>query len=642
MPRQIISPDTGSELSGIQGEVRGGTGASTAEQALINLNGIGLNTINRPNGVLGLDSSGSIPKNAFETVGVDGDLMTLAGQWKEWFITTYDSLSTYQIEAIGGQIEVNEHIIRYRASGEVKPAGFIINGRRITIEVIGDPVVDPEEPPPVTIVIQQPQIVAPANDSQTVNPKGTIYSSLFAAAQGEDVHFSTDWEISTVPNFESVLVSNIGSRTDLTSFTPSSLNYAKQYYVRVRHRGASGTISAWSTTVAFRTKDRDLPVTEIKKVLASDGAASDQFGLTVNISNDGLTAIATSFGDDSYTGSAYVFVKSGNTWIQQAKLVSNDRASGDQFGWSCSLSADGNIAMIGAHAKSSSRGAVYVFTRTGTSWTQTAKLTASDAVSNDQFGYSVYLSADASSAIIGARGFSSNRGAVYVFTRSGTTWTQQTKITASDGASNDYFGQSMFLLSDGNTAFIGARGDDSGRGSVYVFTRSGNSWAQQTKLVSSDRAVEDYFGSVISVSKDGSILLIGAYYDDDRGSNSGSVYYFTRSGNTWIQQSKLNASDGAAVDVFGCSISMSDDGTVALIGAQGDDDRGTDSGSIYVFTRDENVWSQQTKLIASDGAASDQFGLMVFISGDGSTAITGAFNNDDRGSNSGAAYFFGS
>jgi hypothetical protein len=240
---------------------------------------------------------------------------------------------------------------------------------------------------------------------------------------------------------------------------------------------------------------------------------------------------------------------------------------------------------------------VYVFTRSsidGGTFTQQSKLHASDAAADDRFGFSVSLYGD--TALIGADkdddNSEFNSGSVYVFTRlstDGGTFTQQSKFHASDAAADDYFGRSVSLY--GDTALIGASGDDdnskSGSGSVYVFTRSstdGGTFTQRSKLHASDAAVDDLFG--MSVSLNGDTALIGAFWDDDNGkSRSGSVYVFTRSSTdsgTFTQQSKLHARDPAAGDYFGISVSLY--GDTALIGATGDDDNSkSNSGSVYVF-----------------------------------------------------------
>jgi hypothetical protein len=373
--------------------------------------------------------------------------------------------------------------------------------------------------------------------------------------------------------------------------------------------------------------------TEMQMLLASDGAAYDCFGGSVSLSGD--TALIGAPFDNNEIGSAYVFIRNGSTWTQQAKLIASDGADSDEFGWAVSLFGD--TALIGAWADEDNgwqSGSAYVFIRTGTIWTQQAKLLPADGAEGDVFGHSVSINGD--TALIGAWDDNDNgnySGSAYVFTRTGTTWIQQAKLLASDGAAGDQFGYSVSL--SGDTALIGAPADDDNgtdSGSAYIFTRTGTTWTQQAKLLASDGTIGDLFG--FSVSFTGDTALIGALGDGDN--SSGSAYVFTRTGTTWTQQTKLLASDGAAGDYFGYSISLTD-GT-ALIGALQDDDNGVDSGSAYVFTRTGTTWTQQTKLLASNGVEDDNFGGSVSLSGD--TALIGAYSDDDNGYNSGSAYIF--
>ena len=376
--------------------------------------------------------------------------------------------------------------------------------------------------------------------------------------------------------------------------------------------------------------------TEEQKFLASDGAAGDEFGIYTSL--DGDTALIGASGDNDNgadSGSAYVFTRSGTTWTQQQKLLASDGGPGALFG--CSVSLDGNTALIGAQEYvSGGNGSAYVFTRTGTTWVQQAKLLASDGAAWDNFGVYVFLSGD--TALIGADrddDNGENSGSAYVFTRTGTTWTQQQKLLPSDGAAEDIFGVSVSL--SGDTALIGAWYDDDNgtdSGSAYVFTRSGTTWTQQQKLLAPDGAAADWFGNSVFLS--GDTAIIAAPQDDDMGTNSGSAYIFTRTGTTWTQQQKLLASDGAAGDLFS-EWNVGLDGDTALIGAWYDDDNGANSGSAYVFTRTGTTWTQQQKLLPSDGAAGDEF-AGYSLSGD--TALITAYHDDDNGANSGSAYVF--
>lgn len=378
---------------------------------------------------------------------------------------------------------------------------------------------------------------------------------------------------------------------------------------------------------------------EMDKILADDGLDNDHFSSDVSIDADTALVGASDsdtveFGSDS--GRAYVFTRSGGTWAQQGKLLPDDGNSSDYFGFSVSVSGD--TALVGAYGdddNGNSSGSAYVFTRNDGVWTQQAKLLPDDGVAVDYFAFSVSLDGD--TALVGAYRNDDNgtdSGSVYVFARIGGDWVQQAKLLPGDGAAQDRFGYSVSL--SGDTALVGAFLDDdkgSSSGSAYVFTRNGNAWTQQAKLVAADGAANDYFGYSVSISAD--TALVGARFDDDNGSASGSAYVFTRNGEDWTQQAKLVASDGDVNDTFGESVGIW--GDTAVIGAYQDDDNGDDSGSAYVFMRSGTAWTQQPKLVASDGATGDWMGKKMSISGN--TALAGALDDDDNGVDSGSAYF---
>jgi len=376
--------------------------------------------------------------------------------------------------------------------------------------------------------------------------------------------------------------------------------------------------------------------TEMQKLLTSDSAEWSYFGMSVSVDGDtALIGAPTEY--ETGTGSAYVFTRTGTTWAQQAKLLASDGAINDYFGVSVSLAGD--TALIGACGddyNGGGSGSAYVFIRTGTIWTQQQKLLALDGAAGDRFGISVSL--DGVYALIGADGGDNNQyftGAAYVYKRDSTHWTQEAKLLASDGTVDDNFGTSVSL--DGDYALIGTVADDdqgSDSGSAYVFKRDGTNWVQEAKLLASDGAGDDNFGRCVSL--DGEYAIISAPTDSDNGAWSGSVYVFTRTGTAWSQQAKLLASDGGANDRFGTSVSV--DGDTALIGAWFDDDNGYDSGSAYVFTRTGTTWTQQKKFLAFDGAAGDWFGFAVSLDSD--TALIGAYGDDDNGADYGSAYVF--
>ena len=330
-------------------------------------------------------------------------------------------------------------------------------------------------------------------------------------------------------------------------------------------------------------------------------------------------------------------------YTEEARLIASDAAAADTLGYS--VAASGDTVVVGApladEGADINQGAAYVFVRVGTTWSQQAKLVASDGAAADQFGVSVAI--DLNTAVVGANlddvASASNRGSTYVFLRTGTTWAQQAQLLASDGLAADEFGHSVAI--SGDTVVVGApndrNGSTDGAGSVYTFLRTGTTWAQQQGPIgTSDMAANDNFGW--SVAIDNNTVVAGANLDDAAATDQGSAYVLTRSGTTWTQQAKLVASDPAASDNFGQSVAI--DLNTAVVGAVGDDtDPSTNDGSAYVFLRTGTTWALQQRLGASDRADSDFFGDSVAISGD--TVVAGA-DGDDVGSTTdqGSAYVF--
>jgi hypothetical protein len=419
--------------------------------------------------------------------------------------------------------------------------------------------------------------------------------------------------------------------------------------------GAPGTSNGGTACVFTRSGST---WTERATLFAVGGATGDQFGSSVTLS--GSTMVVGAEGTNSFTGAAYVFTGSGAHWPQQAELTAADGAAGDIFGSSVALS--GSTAMVGAPGKSSLTGAVYMFARSGGTWSQQAELTASPGAANDIFGHSVALAGttavvgaygdnsstgaafvfvlpsqqtrltgaaeedlgssvalSGSTAVVGAPGSNMGTGAAYVFVRSGSTWTQQAKLTAADGAFGD-FGWSVAI--SGSTAVVGAVANNSFTGAAYVFVRSGSTWSQQAELTAADGAANDFFGNSVAVS--GSTVLVGA---PDINSFTGAAYVFIGSGGTWSQQAELTAADFGPNAYFGASVALS--GGIAVVGATGENT----TGSAYVFTGSGSTWTQRIRLFGADAQPGDAFGVSVAISG--STVVAGA-----DGRSPGVAYVF--
>ncbi|MBK7705877.1 MAG: hypothetical protein IPJ30_08875 [Acidobacteria bacterium] len=385
----------------------------------------------------------------------------------------------------------------------------------------------------------------------------------------------------------------------------------------------------------------------------SESGGAGNFGVT---SNDGCTWSATSnalwittssTGSGNGTVTFTVAANSGNARsgsilvagqaftvnqsaassgpIVPVKVSSADSALSDFFGNSVSI--NGNTAIVGANGHAvggnDDQGAAYVYVRNGTSWVLQQKLTmpTADAQVAAQFGYSVAISGD--TVIVGSptqdNGGNIDQGAAYVYVRSGTTWTFQQRLRQSDGAAGDNFGWSVAI--DGNTAVVGAYLDDesvyTNCGSAYAYLRTGSTWAEESRMVSSERTSNSQMGYSVGIS--GDTVIIGARLAQSSTSSPdfGSAYIFTPVAGTpriWTQRSILTAPQRGAGDQFGFSVGVN--GNTALIGARFDDvGSNVDQGSAYVFTGSGNTWSFQRQLLANDGIANDEFGNAVSISG---------------------------
>jgi FG-GAP repeat/Secretion system C-terminal sorting domain len=402
---------------------------------------------------------------------------------------------------------------------------------------------------------------------------------------------------------------------------------------------------------------------EVVKAVATDRAASDLFGYSVAISGD--YAIVGANQEDHNTtggqfldnaGAAYILRNNSGTWTVVQKIVAADRAADDEFGTSVAISGD--FAIVGAPRKTatvgfelnSAAGAVYIFKNTDGIWSQLQKIVASDRETFDEFGYSVAISENY--VIVGAPyedeyvnglSSSSNKGSAYIYKKGATVWMDEQKIVGNSVSNGDNFGWSVGISED--YAIIGSprEGVASGggilteAGSAYIFRKfSSGTWTQMQSINAFDKGAGDEFGTSVAIS--GDYVIVGALFEDHNAtgganlSDAGSAYIFERDGGTWTQMNKIVASDRAASDNFGVSVSIS--GEYAIVGAYNEDEDPvggntlSNSGSAYIFRNTSGNWAQANKIVASDRGGFDLFGNSVSISGD--YAIVGAFNEDEN------------
>lgn len=372
------------------------------------------------------------------------------------------------------------------------------------------------------------------------------------------------------------------------------------------------------------------------KLTSADAGAGSMLGSSVALSSDGNTAIVGGIGDGGSVGAAWVFTRSGGVWSQQAKLVGSGAIGTSQQGYSVALSADGNTAIIGGISDNSGVGAAWAFVRSGGVWTQQgSKLVGSGDIGASRQGIGVALSADGNTAIVGGDQDNSDVGAAWVYTRSGGVWTQQgSKLVSADTVGAARQGGAVALSADGNTAIVGGDQDNTNVGAVWVYTRSVGVWSQQGgKIVGSGAVGASRQGWAVGLSADGNTAIVGGYDDN---SSAGAAWVFTRSVGVWSQQGgKIVGTGATGAAQQGASVGISADGNTAVVGGYGDD---TAVGAMWVYTRTGGVWTQQGgKLVGTGAVGPAQQGVWVAISADGVTAISGGWTDN---SGVGAAWVF--
>jgi hypothetical protein len=388
---------------------------------------------------------------------------------------------------------------------------------------------------------------------------------------------------------------------------------------------------------------------------ASDAALYDKLGSSVSVSGDYAVVGAP---DDSgvigvNVGSAYVFRRTGSGWVEAQKLVAQDGAAYDKFGYSVSI--DGDVIVVGAaydRDRGTNSGSVYVYHRndSGTPtdpsddrWEQRQKLGPSDGAAYDYYGASVGVSG--ATIIVGApqgdASFAYGNGAAYVYGFNGTSWVLEARLSAFDGALGDRFGAAVAV--SGSVALVGAyldRDADQGTGSAFMFQKSGSTWAQTQQFLPSGPGPYTQFGT--SVALHGDLAVIGDPFDDDRGGNFGSASVFRFNGSTWVREAELYGSDAATNERFGAAVAAGDN--EVLVGAYNEGSGGPTSmdgyGAAYHFRKRDAGWAEAQKLVDATGARLDGFGQSVGLSGD--VVVIGVPGNSDALYKAGAAFAYGS
>lgn len=344
-------------------------------------------------------------------------------------------------------------------------------------------------------------------------------------------------------------------------------------------------------------------------------------------------------GTGSNTGAVYIFTKNSNVWIQEAILIASDRKGADYFGWEVEMSLTGDRVIIGAYKAdpggAADAGRAYIFSSSNGIWTEEAQLLASDLSANDYFGWAVALDGTATRAVVGAycanTGSHTDSGKAYVFTRSGTTWTQEAILNASDKAASDFFGYTVAMDMNAIRVFVGAPQANpnsiADAGKVYVYTRSGTSWTQEAILTATVKTAGDKFGCSIATSAYGDTIVIGANsYNDVGATDCGAAYVFTRTDTSWTQTNIITASDRATSDNFGWIVDIDASGTRIAVGAYNKTVQAVGgAGKAYIYSKVNINWVEEPVSLISPGVftTGSQFAYSLSLNSTGDTIVVG-------------------
>ena len=417
----------------------------------------------------------------------------------------------------------------------------------------------------------------------------------------------------TVASVSAVIVNS--SASSVTALVmPGSTNGQVSVATSTSSLVASGTFTVTATGT---------PATQQgNKLIGSGYVGAAAQGYAGALSADGNTALVGGEGDNGDIGAAWVYTRMGSAWTQQGDKLVGMEVSGFFEGDAVALSADGNTALVGGDSDNNGAGASWVFTRTNGVWSQQGtKLVGTGAVGAAAQGTSVALSADGNTALIGGYQDMGSVGAAWVFTRAGGVWTQQgTKLVGTGAVGNAEQSYTVALSADGNTAVVGGFADHGLVGAIWIFTRSGGVWTQQGgKLAGANTTGMSRLGGKVAISADGNTVVAGASTDN---ANVGGAWVFTRTGSAWTQQgNQLIGSGAIGAATQGYSVALSADGNTALVG--GNEDNG-EIGATWVFTRANGVWSQLgSKLVGTGSAGAAEQGDSLALSSDGTTALVG-------------------
>lgn len=583
---------------------QGGTGATSANTALLNLGGVSKDLIDQALGPISLGPNGLPDASIFTGISVidtaiDGERFISIRETKEYFITTYDTFSTYAVEAVDGEVEIEGHVIRYTAPYRPGSSGFTVNGRLVSIAVTG-------------VSVDQPSVTSPVEGAANRPLSLSILSSPFSFTGDTDTHVSSDWEVSTDAGFSTLFTSSYNDTFHLTFWEIMALKELTTHYVRCRYRSQSGSVSAWSAPRSFKTGNDGLINNENQLIPNPTGLPNDNFGWHAVYDGTGNTLYITSNKsppDVPNVGAVFAYTRDQlGQWslLAEINIPAQDSVQNMYFGNAIAVSADGVHLLVGAF-KASIDGRIYYYTRNGNTWTYQQTIYSPVRYSDDDFAYyKLTVSPDGSELFVGASHYTDTgmyaAGCLYHYLRSGTTWTLNTQVRNNHPQMQpaDSFSHNFAISIDRQhllvSASCGGYAGQTKSGFINYYTRSGNTWVYQSRIERSDLPLASMFGHTIAANADVSRLIVTAPYGK-------KAYIYGRTGTTWTLEKQIDDANVANTIVMG-RCAMSADGLTAYFSMAYVDL----PGRLYVYSKASGTWTLINTFTASNPQNGDLFG----------------------------------
>lgn len=601
--RLLQSPNADMKaLSIIAPIIKGGTGADNSTEAVQNLGGLNAAFLGQPNGVAKLNAQGKLDLTAFPdmvTVGptLSGPTTVYTGQTVQYTITNYDINTAYTVTASVGTLTRSGDTITYTAPVTTGTLVLTVNSKVAEVSI--------ENTAPIA-----PNITSPVTGSTNLGSSVSLSASTFLMNVGSDNHLSSDWQVATDNTFNNVISSTTNDTINKTNWSATGLSPNTTYYARVRYKGTVSGYGPWSASISFTTKVNFLPTNEIALLTASDKVASDGFGntnITINSTGDRIFIGRNYYASSSARakGAVYIFVKNNGTWTEESIISPSELVNGDDFGYSLTIDNLGNRLAVSAIGQDpsgvSGAGSVYIFSRSGSTWTQEAKILPNSPTAKRLLGQVIKFDSSANRIAINAE----IPQKVYIYSRSGTTWTLEATISKPE-SSNHSFSYSLDFTSNGDRIIIADPSIDYPNtnpnvGRVYIYSRSGTTWSLEATINSPVDKENYLFGYNVAISKDGSYIAVANNFNNTSPNFLRCISIYKRSGTTWTLQQTFN--DPAYVDgplsiesSFGKSLKFSINNDHLFIGAPTsryveNSTYISSHGLAYIYSKDIETWS---------------------------------------------------